>query len=155
MPWFSFRYNPNATKRVANDMAFAPITMKSWRCIPYNIHNMAPALNWVSVNPLTSLTEWVVHILMICGTNPNMVNEAAAMPNIVHPIFLSFYSSRISQRYALFALHYECIWNTPTFLWMTLSLLPYAPLPDCSNWVREGNRISIHPRVIIISHPLL
>jgi len=30
---------------------------------------------------------------MICGTNPNMVNEAAAMPNIVHDIFLSFYSS--------------------------------------------------------------
>jgi hypothetical protein len=47
----------------------------------------------MSVNPLTSLTEWVVHILMICGTNPNMVNEAAAMPNIVHHIFLSFYSS--------------------------------------------------------------
>jgi hypothetical protein len=43
---------------------------------------------------------------MICGTNPNMVNEAAAMPNIVHHIFLSFYSSLISQRYALFALRY-------------------------------------------------
>jgi hypothetical protein len=26
---------------------------------------------------------------MICGTNPNMVNEAAAMPNIVHHIFFS------------------------------------------------------------------
>jgi hypothetical protein len=61
--------------------------------------------------------------LMICGTNPNMVNEAAAMPNIVHHIFLSFYSSLISQRYALFALHYACIWNGPTFLWMTPRLL--------------------------------
>jgi hypothetical protein len=50
------------------------------------------------------LTEWVVHILMICGTNPNMVNEAAAMPNIVHHIILSFYSSLISQCYALCAL---------------------------------------------------
>jgi hypothetical protein len=47
---------------------------------------------------------------------PNMVNEAAAMPNIVHHILLSFYSSLISQRYAFFALHYACIWNTPTFL---------------------------------------
>src|SRR5512137_2340984 len=55
----------------------------------------------MSVNPLTSLTEWVVHILMICGTNPNMVNEAATIPNIVHHIFLSFYSSFISQRDAL------------------------------------------------------
>ena len=43
----------------------------------------------------------------------------------------------------------------PIFLWVTLSLIPYAPLPDCSNWVREGNRIPIHTRVIIISHPLL
>jgi len=44
-----------------------------------------------------------------------MVNEAAAMPNIVHHIFLSFYSSLISQRYALFALHYACIWNMANF----------------------------------------
>jgi hypothetical protein len=104
VPWFSFRYNPSAIKRVANDMVFAPITMKSRRCIPYNIHNVAPALNWMSVNPLTSLTEWVVHILTICGTNPNMVNEAAPMPNIVHHIFPSFYSSLISQPYALSAM---------------------------------------------------
>jgi hypothetical protein len=31
--------------------------------------------------------------LMICGTNPNMVNEAAATPTIVHTIVRSFYSS--------------------------------------------------------------
>jgi hypothetical protein len=53
--------------------------------------------------------------LMICGTNPNMVNEAAAMPNIVHHILLSFYSSLISQRYAFFALHYACIWDCQLF----------------------------------------
>jgi hypothetical protein len=40
---------------------------------------------------------------MICGTNPNMVNEAAIIPNIVHHIFLSFYSSLIHNgtRFAL------------------------------------------------------
>jgi hypothetical protein len=31
--------------------------------------------------------------LMICGTNPNIVNEAAAMPNTIHNICFSFYSS--------------------------------------------------------------
>jgi hypothetical protein len=29
---------------------------------------------------------------MICGTNPNIVIEAAAIPTIVHNIDLSFYS---------------------------------------------------------------
>jgi hypothetical protein len=75
--------------RVAKEMALAPIIMKSWRWIPYNIHNVTPVPNWMSVNPLTSLAEWVFHILMICGTNPNMVNEAAAMPNTLHDICFS------------------------------------------------------------------
>jgi hypothetical protein len=58
----------------------------------------------MSVNPLTSLTEWVVHIFMICGTNPNMVNEAAAMPNIVHHIFFSLSIPLLSHNAMHFAL---------------------------------------------------
>src|SRR5512143_3320829 len=70
--------------RVAKETALAPMMMKSLRWIPYNIHNVTPALNWMRVSPLTSLAEWVFHILMLCGTNPNMVNEAASTPRTIH-----------------------------------------------------------------------
>jgi hypothetical protein len=80
-------------RRVAKDTALAPIIIKSLRCTPYNIHNVTPAPNWTRVNPLTSSADRVFHILRICGTNPNIVNEAAATPNTPHNICFPVYSS--------------------------------------------------------------
>jgi len=43
-------------------------------------------LNCNRVNPLTSLTDFVFHIFILCGTNPNIVKRAAVIPIKVHNI---------------------------------------------------------------------
>ena len=41
---------------------------------------MTPALNWYKVAMLTSFEDLVLYILIIWGTKPNVVSNAAAIP---------------------------------------------------------------------------
>jgi hypothetical protein len=52
---------------------------------------------------------------MTCGKNPDMVNEAAAMPTIVHTIWRSFYSSLGLGVLGLTSLEYFFALNQPDY----------------------------------------
>ena len=69
-----------ATIRVKKLITFAIIIMASPRCIPYNDHKKTPALNWHKVARLTSFEDLVLCILIIWGTKPNVVSNAAKIP---------------------------------------------------------------------------
>lgn len=63
-------------------MALATMIIASSRWIPYNVHKKTPALNWHNVARLTSLEDLVLCILIIWGTKPKVVSNAAAIPII-------------------------------------------------------------------------
>jgi len=42
--------------------------------------SITPAIIWKSVKRLISLTDFVCHIFIICGTNPKLVRAAATAP---------------------------------------------------------------------------
>ena len=50
------------------------------RWIPYNVHKKTPALNWHKVTRLISFEDLVLCILIIWGTKPNVVSNAATTP---------------------------------------------------------------------------
>lgn len=50
------------------------------RWIPYNVHKKTPALNWHKVTRLISFEDLVLCILIIWGTKPNVVSNAATIP---------------------------------------------------------------------------
>jgi hypothetical protein len=52
---------------------------------------------------------------MTCGKNPDMVNDAAAMPTIVHTIWRSFYSSLGLVVLGLTSLEYFFALNQPDY----------------------------------------
>lgn len=69
-----------ATTRIKKLIAFAIMIMASPICIPYNVHRKTPALNWHKVTRLTSFEDLVLCILIIWGTKPNVVSNAAIIP---------------------------------------------------------------------------
>ena len=54
--------------------------MASPRWIPYKVHKKTPALNWHKVKRLISFEDLVLCILIIWGTKPNVVSNAATIP---------------------------------------------------------------------------
>ena len=73
--------------KVIKVTALAAIMIKSPRWIPYRVQRTTPKLNWNNVVMLTSFADFVLCILIICGTNPKVVRRAARLPIIYHSIF--------------------------------------------------------------------
>ena len=74
------RYKAILINNIISVITFANTIIGSRICIPYNIQRDTPILNCTNIHKLKSLTILVLNILITCGTNPNIVSNAADEP---------------------------------------------------------------------------